>query len=207
MKPALIFCLLFFVSVAAFAQTEFIGIIKYKMTVVGGDEQHPDSMQIVFDKSRLMISLYMPDQEKPGGKYLFSMIEDFAAKREYILDEPTKSYKNDSMLVQTTLHFIDTKKMGLIKGFTCFYYKADSSTIDSSKITNAECMASIDHTKKDINNFMFMSMQPVIVDNRIVLDFLATEPDGTQPRIFVSELIAKTNVEEYFDLSKYKEVK
>ena len=57
-----------------------------------------------------------------------------------------------------------------------------------------------------LRNFWFMGIQPIIIDGKIVMDFIVTEPGGAKPRVYIAD-IAKQNTEAYFDLSDYKMIK
>lgn len=206
MKRILVLLVIACICSAANAQTEFIGIIKYRMTVVGADDKNEDSMRIVFDKNRILITLYLPDQDANGKAYQSNIIEDFANNREYVMDESSKSFKNDTLIKTSILRFTDTKKTANINNVICTKFMADTASLDKSLMRNAGCMTSMNDVKKSIKEFIFINMQPVVLDNRIVMDFIAEDPDGNQPRIYVKEMIPMQKVDEYFDLSKYKEV-
>jgi len=93
-----------------------------------------------------------------------------------------------------------------VKGSVCFHYKADSSQIDKSKMLRADCLAALDYSKQGIKSYWFMGMHPIIVDNRIVMDFIVTEPDRSRPRIYISDIVAKQSVDDYFDISNLKKI-
>jgi hypothetical protein len=95
----------------------------------------------------------------------------------------------------------------LVKGSVCFHYKGDSSQIDKSKMQRVDCLAAIDYMNEYIKEFWFMGFHPIIVDSKIVMDFIVTENDGSKPRIYISDISARTNVDEYFNLTGYKEIR
>lgn len=189
------------------AQKEFIGMASYRLTVVGADQKSEDSMNIVFDRGRLKIMLHMADQEHPGAMYTSTIIEDFTNKTEYVVDEQTKTYKADTFIYLSGLHFHDTNKPDIINGIKCTKFMADTASIDKAIMRNAGCMVSQEHLKSGISEFVFMNMQPVIINNRLVIDFLAEDNDGLQPRIYIQNLTELPSVEAYFSLAGYKEVK
>jgi len=45
-----------------------------------------------------------------------------------------------------------------------------------------------------LRNFWFMGIQPIIIDGKIVMDFIVTEPGGAKPRVYIAD-IAKQNTE------------
>ena len=93
----------------------------------------------------------------------------------------------------------------LVKGDVCLHYKADSTLIDESKMKAADCLVSKTYINKNIKNFWLLGFQPIIIDDKIVMDFIVTENDGSKPRVYISDMIAMKNVDAYFDLSAYKE--
>jgi hypothetical protein len=205
MKIFISLLLLLTITFFSYGQKQFVGVAKYKMAVVGGPDE--DSILIVFDKNRILITLYTPSRENPKKIHQIVIINDFSKNKQYILDNVAKTYKTDTLINTIGYDFIDTKKIMIVNDAACFHYKADSSQIDKSTMLRADCLAAVDYMNESIKNFWFMGFQPIIIDSKIVMDFIVTEPDGSKPRIYISEIAAKQNVDEYFDLSNYKESK
>ena len=200
--------LLLIFSVLAFlahGQKTFIGVAKYRMAVVGGPDD--DSSAIIFDKTRILQTLYLPDKKNPKKVNELNIITDFSANKQYTLNNINKTYKVDTLINSKQYNFIDTKKIMLVKGSVCLHYKADSSQIDKSKMQQADCLAANDYMNENIKEFWFMGFQPIIVDSKIIMDFIVTEPDGSKPRVYISDISARTNVDKYFDLTGYKEIR
>jgi hypothetical protein len=205
MKIFISLLLLLAITLFSYGQKQFVGVAKYKMAVVGGPDE--DSLAIVFDKNRILITLYTPSHENPKKIHQIIIINDFSKNKQYTLDNVAKTYKIDTLINAIGYGFIDTKKIILVKGAVCFHYKADSSQIDKTNMLRGDCLVAIDYMNESIKNFWFMGFQPIIVDSKIVMDFIVTEPDGSKPRVYISEIVAKQSVDEYFDLSNYKELK
>jgi hypothetical protein len=205
MKTFTLSLIFFCIAIFSHGQKAFVGVAKYRMAVVGGPDD--DSSAIVFDKNRILQTLYLPDEKKPKKVNEISIISDFSANRQYILNKIARTYKVDTLINTKQYNFIDTKKIMLVKGSVCFHYKADSSQIDKSKILRADCLAAIDYKNETIKEFWFMGIQPIIIDSKIVMDFIVTEPDGSKPRVYISDIAAMKSVEQYFDLTDYREVK
>ena len=53
----------FFVS-SIMAQTDFVGVVRYTLGTPGVADAPTDSMTVVFDKMRIMVILYIPDDNK-----------------------------------------------------------------------------------------------------------------------------------------------
>jgi len=189
----------------SYGQNTFIGIAKYRMAVVGGPDE--DSSTIIFDKNRILQILYFHGKKKKSKTEELNTIIDFATKKQYTLNKIAKTFKVDTLINIKPYDFFDTKKIMLVKGSVCFHLKADSSQIDKSKMLSADCLAAIDFMNDNIKEFWFMNFQPIIIDSKIVMDYIVTEPDGSKPRIYISDISARTNVDEYFDFTGYKEVK
>jgi len=49
-------------------------------------------------------------------------------------------------------------------------------------------------------NYFFYSIQPIVIDNRIVFDFTTTEKDGKKSKIFLYEIKALEDVDAEFNL-------
>jgi len=187
----------------SFAQKEFIGIAKYKMGVVGGPDE--DSMEVVFDKTRLLIKLYAPGRDNPKVIEEMLFLNDFATNKQYTINKASKVYKAGGLLNITGYPFINTNKIMLVKGDVCLHYKADSTKIDESKMKAADCLVSKTYINKNIKNFWLLGFQPIIIDDKIVMDFIVTEDNGSKPRVYISDMIAMKNVDAWFNLSGYKE--
>lgn len=187
----------------SFAQKEFVGVAKYKMAVVGGPDE--DSMEVVFDKTRLLVKLYAPNRENKKVIEEMLFLNDFATNKLYMINKASKSYKVDGLLNVEGYPFINTQKIMLVRGDVCLHYKADSTEIDESKMKAADCLVSKTYINKNIKKFWLLGFQPIIIDDKIVMDFIVTENDGSKPRIYISNMIAMKNVDAYFDLSGYKE--
>jgi hypothetical protein len=205
MKIFIPLLLLLTITIFSYGQKEFVGVAKYRMAVVGGPDE--DSIAIVFDKNRILVTLYAPSHEDPKKIHEIAIINDFSKNKQYTLNKIEKTYKTDTLINTVGYDFIDTKKTMIVKGTVCFHYKADSSKIDKSNMLRADCLAAIDYMNESIKNFWFMGFQPIIVDSKIVMDFIVTEPDGSKPRVYISGIVALKSVAEYFDLTGYKEVK
>jgi hypothetical protein len=187
----------------SYGQKEFIGIAKYKMAVVGSADE--DSMEIVFDKSRILVKLYATSRDNPKLAEEMFILNDFKTNKQYIINKANKTYKVDSLLNITGYNFINTQKIKLVNGDICLHYKADEDQIDESKMKGADCLVSKKYINKNITNYWFMGIQPVIIDEKIVMDFIVTERDDSKPRIYITNLITRQNVDFYFDLSSYRE--
>jgi hypothetical protein len=134
-----------------------------------------------------------------------SFIDDFRNKKSFALDKAKGTYKMDSLKLTSSYQFIDTWKFEASTNNTlCYRYRADSTKLDRSKISSVDCLGSLENLNRLINDYFFLGVQPIIIDNRIVMEFVTTKKDGTKERTSVVEITKTDNVRNYFDLSPYK---
>jgi hypothetical protein len=204
MKRIIIYLLLIFTCNACCAQSDFIGIVKYKLAVLGGTDTNTDSMSVVFDKERVMVILYLPDGNKISQQ-LF--LDDFKQNKSYRIDKDKHTYQVDSLRTAIGYEFKNSNSIGAVNNALCMRYKADLTGKDKSQVSAAECLAAIDYRKSSIKDYSFLGVQPIVVDNRIVMDFTVNKTNGTRPNITVSDIRKMDNVETYFDLKNYQETR
>ena len=190
------------------AQNDFIGIAKYKITAEGGANPVTDSMSIIFDRQKVKIILYLPPLSKRDRVSERIFIDDFTTKKSMVINTETKTYTVDALKTGASYDFFNTSKIAAANNnLLCFQYVADSNKINRSTVLRAECLASIDYRNSLINNYFFLGVQPVIIDNRLVMDFTVTQVDGIKQKIFISDIKKMDNVDSYFTLDRYKQVK
>src|SRR6185295_5775553 len=107
----------------------------------------------------------------------------------------------------TKYDFVNTGKIAAANNLLCFQYKADSTKFDRSLILSADGLASIDYRNSFINNYFFLGIQPIIIDNRIVMDFVIAQPGGIKQRIYISDIRRLENTDGYFNSDGYTQVK
>ena len=205
MKSLLLYLLFPLTYYSAIAQNEFTGIANYKITVEGSSNPITDSMSVIFGKQKVKITLYLPGSKSsdPVSEKVF--IDDLDTKKSLAFSAETKTYKTDTLNASSKYDFVNTQKIAASSNnLLCFLYTADSTKIDKSSILRADCLAGIDYRNSLINNYYFLGIQPIIIDNRIVMDFIVTQTDGLQQRIYISDIKKIENVETYFDLNGYK---
>lgn len=188
-----------------FAQSNFTGIAKYKLGVLGSADSNTDSMSVVFDQERIAVILYIPDGNSVSQRIF---IDDLKEHKSYRLDPDKHTYEVDSLKTTMMYKFINTNSIGYaVNNELCFRYKAELSGTDKTNITSAECLGGINYRNSLIKEYSFLGVQPIIVDNRIVMDFTVMNSNGTKPTITVSDIRKMDNVEKYFDLLGYTETK
>ncbi len=202
-KRLAILAMIMLLSIVGIAQKVFTGVVKYKMSVLGGDEKKADSMRIVFDTNRIMATLYVPSEQKRGTIEEMGILVDFKTHKQYYIDNVGKTYQ-EQPFGTPRFRFLNTEKIAMSNGAICFHYKADSNGIDKTKMLKADCLASIDHTNAQIGNFWLMDIFPIVIEGKLVLDFIIKEPDGSQPRVYAATINRDENVKAYFDLTGYK---
>lgn len=204
MKQIVIYLFLLLVCNNGVAQNDFTGIVKYKLSVLGSTDTNTDSMSVIFDKDRVMIILYLPDGNKISEKIF---VDNFKERKSYRIDPEKKEYQVDTLKAATGYEFINDNSIGAVNNELCIRYKADLNGRDKSDVFAAECLAAINYRNSFIKNYSFLGVQPVIVDNRIVMDFVVNRTNGTRPDITVYNIRKIENVTEYFSLDGYTEIK
>ena len=203
MKQVLFSLLFLLTQFVSFAQNDFTGIAKYKITVEGNNSV-TDSMVVVFGKEKIKVVLYLPgfDSSRPAEKIF---IDDFASKKSITINPVSKTYKTDTLNAVAKYNFVNTQKIvASSNNLLCFKYSAEPASFDTSYISSADCYTSIDYRNSLISNYFFLGIQPVIIDNRIVMDFIITQPDGIKQKIYVYDLKKMDDVESYFNLEGYR---
>ncbi len=186
---------------SAIAQNDFKGIVKYKLSVEGGSDRNTDSMMVIFDGERVLVTLYLPDSNKVTEKIF---IDDFGEKKSYKIDRSKFTYEEDSLKNRSDYQFINNNSIGAVNNELCMRYKANPKFLDNATIAGAECLASINFRNSYISNYSFLGVQPLIVDNRIVLDFTVFKTNGTRPVVTVYEIKKLENTDSYFDFWGYR---
>jgi hypothetical protein len=209
MKQFLIHLLLLLLTGGkAAGQNDFTGIAKYRISTEGKANANTDSMTVIFDKQRVKVILYItePGNTKKVSEMIF--IDDLKDKKTITVNTAKKTYKIDSLNMTTNYRFIDTWKIEASTSNTlCYRYRADSTKLDSSEILKVDCLGSLENLNTLINEYFFLGVQPIIIDNRIVMEFVISKTDGTKERTSVLEITRTDNVKNYFDLKDYKLVK
>ncbi len=205
MKKTLIYIFFLLICQAGFAQ-DFTGVIKYKLAVTGSTVNNTDSMSVVFDKARIMVILYIPDSEQKVSEKIF--VDDFKQNKSYRIDAATHTYQADTLKKITTYVFLNSNSVGAaINNELCIRYKADVKKSGKASIVGAQCLGGINFRNSTIRNYSFLGVQPLIVDNRIVMDFEEDQNDGRKSTTSAYDIRKIENVDRYFSLDGYTEVK
>lgn len=197
--------ILFFHSFS-FAQKDFIGVIKFKRQF----GSHNDSMFIVFDKKRILLDIYVENEKNKNIIDQGIFISDLEHAKFVEIDRKKKTYSTRTLEgIRMDYHFLKaTSPINFNNTNPCFRYTADSTTnLDPVFSLQITCLAAIGYTNSFIKDFTFMGLQPVIIENKIVLDFTHTNNDGSKARTYASEIIPMDSVESYFSLAGLRKVK
>jgi hypothetical protein len=187
------------------AQRDFTGMARYKLGVSGGTDSNTDSMAVIFDKDRVMVILYIPDGKRVSEKIF---IDDFKQKKSFRVDKDKHTYEVDTLKTATGYEFVNSNAIGYaVNNELCFRYRAKLTDEDKTTTSSAECLGSLNYMTSIIKDYSFLGVQPIIVDNRIVMDLTVIKKNGTKPVITISNIRKMDNVDSYFDLWGYKEIK
>lgn len=207
MKQLTLLIALLALSWYSMAQKSFTGVVKYKLTVEGTSKPRTDSMTVIFDKSRVKVIMYIPDLKNYWFVEERVFIDDFNSHKTYTFSAETETYQEDSLKMGPVYEFINSNKYGAAGPFLGFTFKAKLNPTPESIIKKAECLASIDFYVPSLNQYSFLGYQPIIVDNRLVLDYTITQTNGTRPRVYVSEILPMDNVDSYFNIEGFTKAK
>lgn len=182
------------------AQREFTGIAKYIMTVEGDSAKRVDSMAVVFGKSKIKIIFYLPNTGNWGIPSEKVFIDDLLTDSTFDIEPDSGTYTVYPIKKADQYEFSNTSRYDAVKRYICFVYKANPQKLDKEKIISAECLGSIDFYNNGIKNYSFLGVQPLIVDNRVVMDYTVVQKDGLKPKFYLYDIKKIENVEEYFSL-------
>lgn len=201
MKKTLFSICLLLAFYSVVAQNDFKGIITYKLSVEGGSDNNTDSMSVIFSGEKVAVILYLPDSNKVIEKIF---IDDFSEKKSYKIDRSKFTYEEDSLNTRNDYQFINDNSIGAVNNELCMRYKANPKLLDKTTLLGAECLASINFRNSFISNYSFLGVQPLIVDNRIVLDFTVFNINGTRSIVTLSVIKKLDNTDSYFDFWGYR---
>ena len=194
------FVMCFFIYNYSVAQKSFIGIAKYKMTVIGSSDTKTDSMKIIFGIDKIKTIFYLPANDNSGKIMEKAYIDDFTTNTSIDIDQNGLTFTVSPMNLSEGYTFSNTNKFDAVISNLCLIYKADSMKFDRNKLSKVECLASIDYGFTKVKNYFFYGVQPIVIDNRIVLNFTTTQKDGLKPFVNLYDLKKMDDTESYFSL-------
>jgi hypothetical protein len=192
---------------SVFAQPDFMGIVKYKITVEGAKETQTDSMMLVFDRHQVKVTLYIPDLKNYWFVEERIFIDQFNQKKSYRLNPETNQFESDTLKSECIYQFTNTQRYGASQNRLGFVYQADPKTLGGQDIQKVECLGSLDHYYAGLKDYAFLGYQPIVVDGRLVLEYSITQSNGQRPRVYVSEIIPMDNVDRFFTINGYSKMK
>jgi hypothetical protein len=198
---------LFFTSSIAIGQDDFAGVVRYRISIDSSNTK-ADSMTAIFDKQRIKVILYIPDSKDSKTVSEMVFIDDLKNNKSTSVNAKDKTYKTDTLNASSAYTFINTWKFEPSNsGALSIRYRADATKLDRSKVSKVDCLLSLDYLNTLIREYFFLGVQPLVVDNRIVMEFITTKKDGTRERTSVTDIKKMNNVDSYFDLKNYKQAK
>jgi len=190
----------FFFSNSLFSQQSFKGIVKYKMTVISASDGRTDSMKVVFGNNKIKTVFFLPSTKENNKVITKSYIDNFTDNTTVDIDDEARTYSISALNRDQLYKFINTNKFDAVDNKLCYTFEADKADFDNNKYQKIECLASVDFLYRGILNYFFYSIQPIVIDNRIVFDFTTTEKDGKKSKIFLYEIKALEDVDAEFSL-------
>ncbi len=134
-------------------------------------------------------------------------IDNFTAQTSIAIEPDSGTYVVSPLKITENNAYINTHSFAANRNFLCLVYKADTSTLNRSSIISAECLGSIDFNYEPVKNYSFLGVQPIVVDNRIVMEYIVKQANGLKPRVTLYEIKKMDDTESYFSVDGLKEVK
>jgi hypothetical protein len=204
MKSILMVFVMAFIATQARAQKDFTGILKYHMTVEGDSIQRTDSMKLIVGKSKIKVVLYIPSQNDPGKATEQVFIDDLVKETTTVIDYQKSGYTVSARKKEPLYTFSNTNQYDAVNRKLCLRYETDRKTSLSADVVKASCLAGIDFLKPDIPFYYFLGVQPLIIDNRMVLDYTLTLRNGHKQKTVCYEVQAFEEVDVLFSLEGLK---
>lgn len=196
-----------FFSLNLSAQKSFTGIAKYKMTVDGSPDARADTMAVIFGKDKIKVILYLPSTGPWSPPAEKPFIDNFTAQTSMAIEPDSGTYTVSPLKATENNAYVNTHSFAANRNFLCLIYKADTSTLNRSAIISAECLGSIDFNYEPVKNYSFLGVQPIVVDNRIVMEYVVKQANGLKPRVTLYDIKKMDDTESYFNVEGLKEVK
>lgn len=187
------------------AQNSFTGIIKYKREFSGSNNAG-DSMQVVFDKHRVGVSFFMYDSTAKATREDF-FVWDFRSKMFYSIDKYLKTYSVGPYEFGDPFLFSRDSQECYYDTLLCTKYTDKRKSLANTSFKRMECKVSDRYRNPGAKNLVFLSVQPLMVKGRIVLEHTGWLKNGETFRTYATWVSAIGNVAEYFSLKNLKKTR
>jgi hypothetical protein len=77
---------------------------------------------------------------------------------------------------------------------------SDDIRMFNADYKSTECFAGIDFRYDDIKNYFFYGVQPIIIDNRIVLEYRVYQNNGMIQKVELTEINKLAETTSYFNM-------
>jgi len=190
---------------AAESQSTFTGVIKYQREY-SNPAIPKDSMKVIFDNYRVRVSFYQYDSVlKDTKEDIF--IWDFKFNKLYSIDKYLRTYSVGPYEFGNPFVFKKDSAKCIYDTILCAKYIDKRKVLENSSVRKIECEVSNAHRNINVKDLIFVSVQPLIIQSKIVLEFRSYMKDGQSSRTFATEVAEMKNVTEYFSLSNLKKTK
>jgi len=193
---------------SAVAQKDFIGIAKYNISTVGSENKQIDSILVFFGEKKIKLTFFLPAFTGTNGVSRKSVIIHFENKQQFEVDEDNLTYtQSPFMLSPAYYRFKNTGQYDAVINKLCLQYVADSISPSKANVSKAICNASIDWGFHAIENFSYLGVMPLVVDNRLVMSSDEFLKDGKVAKVYMTTAEERRSTEESFNLMEYKIIK
>jgi len=208
MKKILLFCSFTIFIFSAVAQKDFIGIAKYNICTIGSENKQVDSIMVVFGEHKIKLTFFLPSSNVANSVSRKSVIIHFENKQQFEVDEDNFTYTQIPFMVSPAdYRFKNTGQYDAVINKLCLQYAADSISPSKANVKKAICNASIDWGFHSIDNYSYLGVMPLVVDNRLVLSADEFLKDGKVAKVYMTTAEERRSTEESFNLMEYKIIK
>jgi hypothetical protein len=135
-------------------------------------------------------------------------LDDFKNKQQFEVDEDNFTYTQIPFMVSPAdYRFKNTGQYDAVINKLCLQYAADSISPSKANVKKAICNASIDWGFHAIDNYSYLGVMPLVVDNRLVLSADEFLKDGKVAKVYMTTAEERRSTEESFNLMEYKIIK
>lgn len=177
----------------------YTGTVKYHMFVEGSENANRDSMKVVWGQGKIKTVFYLPDAARPGKVVQKAYIDDFLSHTRTEVDVESRTYRISAMDSARYPRFQNTRKFESRLNQLVFLYQGEAT-----ETGRAEVLGAINAMYFDVTDYFFYGVQPLVLDNRIVLEFNEYRKDHTISRIRAYDISPEQNTEFEFSLRGYR---
>lgn len=194
-----ILAIFYLVTMHTVLAQHFSGVIRYQIKNEYNGLSNIDSMMVVYGDKQIRVTFYEKDN---ATKKIISnsFIEDFDQKLHIELSPEGRSYHVSPLELKQSVLYKNTYKYEAVDNQLCLNYQATYSSGSNVSMNKEEALCGINYMFNGVSNYYYWGVQPIVVEDRIVLEYRALQKDGKKLTISVMEAIPLKNTSSYFEL-------